>query len=63
MPVMKFQISTTKDINEDISNGSNHTGKDTDKYFTFNKDMKTGTKTGIYINRTTKKVFPLTYLN
>ena len=30
-----------KDIRESISNGSNHTGSDTDKYFTFRKDMTT----------------------
>ncbi len=28
------------DIRSDISNGSNHTGTDTDKYFTLNKEMK-----------------------
>lgn len=40
-----YEISDTyyKDINEDIANGSNHTGKDADKYFTFNKDMKSVT--------------------
>ncbi|MBR3235623.1 MAG: cell wall-binding repeat-containing protein [Atopobiaceae bacterium] len=27
------------DINEDIANGSNHTGTDTDRYFTFNDDL------------------------
>lgn len=32
-----------KDIKEDIANGSNHSGKDADKYFTFNKDMKSVT--------------------
>ena len=31
------------DIRADISYGSNHTGTDTDKYFTFNKEMKTVT--------------------
>ena len=31
------------DIRESIANGSNHTGTDTDKYFTFNKGMKTMT--------------------
>ena len=32
-----------KDINEDISNGSNHTGNDTEKYFKFDKDKKSVT--------------------
>ncbi len=32
-----------RDIREDISNGSNHTGTDTDKYFTFNDEMKSVT--------------------
>ena len=32
-----------KDINENIANGSNHTGKDVDKYFTFTKDLKSMT--------------------
>ena len=35
-----------KDINENINNGSNHTGSDTDKYFTFRDDM-----TGMTLNR------------
>ncbi|GEM_PF-1093764 len=40
-----YEISDTyyKDIREDIANGSNHSDKDTDKYFTFNKDMKSVT--------------------
>lgn len=32
-----------EDIREDIANGSNHTGNDADKYFTFNEDMKSVT--------------------
>ncbi len=32
-----------KDINEDIANGSNHTGKDTDRYFTFSDSTKSVT--------------------
>lgn len=40
-----YEISDTyyKDIREGIANGSNHSDKDTDKYFTFNKDMKSVT--------------------
>ncbi len=40
-----YEISDVyyKDIKEDIANGSNHSGNDTDKYFTFNKDMKSVT--------------------
>lgn len=29
------------DINDDISNGSNHTGNDADKYFSFNDETNT----------------------
>ena len=32
-----------KDINEDIANGSNHTGNDADKYFTFSDSTKSVT--------------------
>lgn len=32
-----------RDIREDIANGSNHTGTDTDRYFTFTKDLETMT--------------------
>ena len=39
----RIDDSYYKDINEDISNGSNHTGKDAEKYFTFDDEMKSVT--------------------